>query len=491
MSADKQPDYVAALRLNCAPYETDTGEAFFFADPPLSRWLDQLQQLTQVGGRVLVIEGDAGSGKTALLRQLITRVSGGRTVCCVQGADLAEPTVVLRQLARQFALDETAHPDDLRRLIAEYCRGTAQTSQAPILLIDDAGRVPRPVLEQVLSLCGSPAETVESLRVLLFGLPGLRDELVTAGFARSDPSLIHALVVQPLDEAQTDAYLLHRLGVAGYSGASPFSRMDVRAIHESAAGLPGRINQLAHQTLLQHAWLMLPRGGRCGGESAGGRPLRFRGFSRGRWWLGAGLATVVLAAMFWWPGVSQRRGDQPPAGIVTHEATLSRADTVSAQTGGMDSGRMSLSSPAAPVSVTPPVATVGGHEAGDAKQRPVDDRPAPALKTQPAGGEAGVYRENWLRSQPPDAVTLQLVAVSQESSVHRFLKQAQLPGPTAYFHMLRNKKDLYVVVYEVYPNLAAAKAAIPALPQAIRQGGGPWPRTFASIQRDIQSGAAP
>lgn len=559
MSGENQPDYVAGLRLNRAPFETDSDEAFFFADPSLTQRLKQLQHLTEGGGHILVVEGAAGSGKTTLLQQLVRRSAATWTLCRIQGSDIVEPTVALRQLAHQFGLDETAHPDELRRLIADFCQVTARTSQLPVLIIDDAERIPRTVLEQVLNLCGSPAETVRYLRVLLFGLPGLQNSLVKAGLGHDDPSLIHALLMPPLDEGQTDAYLRYRLSVAGYSGASPFSPVEVHSIHESAAGLRGRINQLAHQTLLEHLWAV-PSHSRGGDEFAGSRPLRVRRPSRASRWMGAGVAAVVVAGIFWWTLLSPRSGDQSPTGIVTQELSLPLPDPASSREAAADSGRAPQLPPAAPVSDGAPLATVDDHheaagdpgerplplslpakrsvstasletahvtpaesaspvaplvvpdvgddggpeptsaaavapmggthqEAGDREQRPAD-RPAPVADAQPTPRESGVYSEDWLRSQPPDAVTLQLVAVSREPSLHRFLNQHQLSGPTAYFHTLRNGKDWYVVVHGVYPDRTAAEAAIPALPEAIRQGG-PWPRTFASIHSDIQAGAAP
>jgi len=87
MSGENQPDYVAGLRLNRAPFETDSDEAFFFADPSLTQRLKQLQHLTEGGGHILVVEGAAGSGKTTLLQQLVRRSAATWTLCRIQGSD--------------------------------------------------------------------------------------------------------------------------------------------------------------------------------------------------------------------------------------------------------------------------------------------------------------------------------------------------------------------------------------------------------------------
>jgi DamX protein len=95
-----------------------------------------------------------------------------------------------------------------------------------------------------------------------------------------------------------------------------------------------------------------------------------------------------------------------------------------------------------------------------------------------------------LLSQPAEAFTLQLLGVSQKSSVNRFLREHQFSQPVAYFHTFRDSKDWYVLVYGVYVDRAAAKAAIASLPEPVRKAG-PWSRSFSSIQADIQSGYSP
>jgi len=585
MNAMDEPEYVVGLRLKRAPFDTDSSDAFFFADPPLNDWLEELQDRTAAGGTILLIEDVAGSGRTTVLGQLVRRMGEAWTVCRLQGTDLFDPAAALRQMARQYGLDETAQPEQLWRLIAAYCRVSPQLSQLPVLMIDDAERIPATVLQQLLCLCGSPAETVRYLRIVLCGLPGLHDSLVKAGVAEGDPSRVQRLTMPPLQPAHTEAYLMYRLSVAGYTGPSPFSAPELQAIQDRAAGLRGRINQLAHQALLEHVWVA-PRRSPGGTESAEEPPLRPGRVSGPLRWMGAGGVALLVAGIFWWTLSSPPSDERSSTEIATQELSLPLPELGSAPEEVADTGRTPPSPRPVPGSPGTTVATAPGHEdkTGNSAEIPlplpdvpgaaitavetgeatppnapasltdlvvpdagVESTPAqnsavavapvdsvhrdtrdaepsaaalseevvatvapvegaqqdtgkgeqPAVassaevaNTRPEADTSGLYREDWLRRQPPEAVTLQLIALSQEASVHRFVKEQPLPEPTAYFHRTGKGKDLYIVVYGVYSDRAAAKAAISTLPKEMRQGP-PLPRTFASIQKDIPAGESP
>ena len=563
VGAMHEPDYVGALHLHCMPFSSEVDDSFFFSDPGLIKRLDQLQHLTQFGGMVLIVEGESGSGKTTMLRQLITRASSGWKVCHLQPADIGEPLALIRQLALHFGLNESADPYELQRLLADYCQVIEQTSQVPVVIVDDADQVTPAVFEQLLHLGASPAETVKYLRILLFGAPGLAVRVAEAVHYDGVSSLIHTLVIHPFDEAQTDAYVMYRLAVAGYSGESPFSPMEIRAIHKSAAGLPARINKLAHQTLMEHVWAS-PRHG-DGTRKSGARGRRRHAFGRMSWegrWLGAGITAFLIASLVWWIGSSYLSPDEPSDdNIVSQELVLPRPETspvdrgvtadeqrvlhsvaepalpltrpvnsgqaavVQALTGAARQQPRLLPRPAEPPELPttrarvdlPPVEAdsrvaapvVVGDAASDqndaAAESPLAQMTSPPAVAAQAKEEPprkvsavttadtddpGVNREAWLLTQPAEAFTLQLLGVSKKSSVNRFLRDYQFSEPVAYFHTYRGGKDWYVLVYGVYADRAAAKAAIGSLPGPVREIG-PWSRSFSSIQSDIQASRSP
>ena len=57
----------------------------------------------------------------------------------------------------------------------------------------------------------------------------------------------------------------------------------------------------------------------------------------------------------------------------------------------------------------------------------------------------------------------------------------------AFYTVQYQGRDYHVLVQGDYPNREAARVAIADLPAALRRGG-PWPRPFADVQREVRSG---
>ncbi len=127
--------------------------------------------------------------------------------------------------------------------------------------------------------------------------------------------------------------------------------------------------------------------------------------------------------------------------------------------------RLAARAPAtAPPAATPPPAPVG--------QQP------PPARLDPTAFSA------WLWARDPRHYTLQLLGTREESAARRFIERHELLGKAAYLHTRRAGKDWYVVVYGVYPDHTAARAAIQTLPKALR-GASPWPRRFSSLHAEV------
>lgn len=247
------PDYLASLGLQRAPFLDQIDDRFFYADPALVQRLDLLQHLIQFGDMLLGVVGPSGSGKSTLVRQLLLR--GGTTWrgCRLSGAQIPQPANLFAQLADCFGLDRNAAPDRLRGDLTRISETLRHNGQTAIVVIDDAHLLPDAALRALLEIGGTARATLKLLRIVLFSEPGLVRRLTQAGWHSPVQPLLHSVDLPNLDDHQTAAYLMYRLAAAGYSGESPFSLTEIRALHKAAGGLPGRLNVLANEMLMEHA----------------------------------------------------------------------------------------------------------------------------------------------------------------------------------------------------------------------------------------------
>lgn len=288
-AAAQAADYISALGLQCDPFAAGHDPRFFYAEPGFMQRLDLLTHLTQFSDSLLVVYGAPGSGTTTLLEQFLSHAKENWRVCRCNAAQLDSTERLLQQLAGCFGVAPDG--DDLAARLLGQWDDLREVMELPVLLIDDAHRMPAHLLQGLLSLAGDPQATAQRLRIILFGRPELGDALAQAGLAPALVPYVQTLDMPALTETQAAAYLLYRLTVAGYSGQSPFSSTEVRAIAKTAAGLPGAMNALARDALVEHQ--------SRNQAVAGHRPER-RGGGLLRLLAAAGAGAAVVVALMWW-----------------------------------------------------------------------------------------------------------------------------------------------------------------------------------------------
>ncbi len=140
--------------------------------------------------------------------------------------------------------------------------------------------------------------------------------------------------------------------------------------------------------------------------------------------------------------------------------------------------RPEVSPPAAPKppvvaapSVTPPAA------------------PTPAKAPTVSAAPVGLQGDAWLRGRNPKHLALQLLATADAAGPAQFAKRHAIPGPLASYTAVRDGKSLHILVQGDYADRASADAAIQRLPRAVRDGG-PWPRSFASVQQALPAASS-
>ena len=280
------PDYLEALSLYCAPYENRLDPKFFYAGTALMQRLDLLTHLTQFGESVVVVTGPPGSGKSTLMSRFVDQANSQWRLCVLDGSEMEQMTVRLSQALR---IDAAANENDL---VSRWA-AQADASQLLVVLIDNAEQLDQPACNRLCGLLSQPQG--ERIRIVLFGSQDIQQRVKQALEERACSRTTQMLEVPRLSAEETSSYLMYRLAVAGFSGESPFTATEVRAICKAADGRPAEINRLAHDALADHqarASSRPPLATRTSGRRQ--RPL----------WLSASLGILVVAAYVGWQRLS-------------------------------------------------------------------------------------------------------------------------------------------------------------------------------------------
>src|SRR5690606_20827585 len=110
-----------------------------------------------------------------------------------------------------------------------------------VLIIDEAQNLSNDALEQVRLLTNLETPTQKLLQIILLGQPELRDVLGQPELRQLAQRITARYHLTPLSADETEAYVRHRLNVAGCS-RFPFTRLALRRLHQHSGGVPRLIN---------------------------------------------------------------------------------------------------------------------------------------------------------------------------------------------------------------------------------------------------------
>lgn len=203
------------------------------------------------GGGFVQLTGEVGTGKTTLSRLLLEQLPAQTQVALILNPHLS-PIELLETICEELHLDVEGRRGSRKRLLdllnTHLLRAYAE-GQRVVLIIDEAQELSRAALEQVRMLTNLETPTQKLLQIVLLGQPELRELLQRPELRQLAQRITARYHLTPLDAAETEAYLHHRLAVAG-SRRFPFTRLAVRTIHARSGGVPRLINVIADRALL-------------------------------------------------------------------------------------------------------------------------------------------------------------------------------------------------------------------------------------------------
>jgi len=196
-----------------------------------------------------VLTGEAGVGKTCVLRLLEHRLNPSRARVTYLHHATVSPRDFYRQLSMALGLEPKAHPSAMFRRLQAHIEDLADEQKVhPVLLLDEAQLMPNSMLEQLHILLNYRMDSRAFLSVILIGLPELRERLARNLLASLSARLPVRVHLESLPAEQVNNYLRHRLRAAG-STQDVFSEDAVLCIREATGGVVRKIDVLARHGL--------------------------------------------------------------------------------------------------------------------------------------------------------------------------------------------------------------------------------------------------
>jgi type II secretory pathway predicted ATPase ExeA/protein involved in polysaccharide export with SLBB domain len=246
------PIYSSFYGLRERPFTLTPDPRFLYLSGRQREALSSLKYGLTTAHGFMLMTGEAGCGKTTMLRAALSGLEGSKTKCVLVNNPTLSRADFYELLARAFGFSEEAASskarflEELQRLLEERVERGVSTG----LVIDEAQSMPSELLEEVRLLGNIESTSAKLLNIVLAGQPELLERLRDPLLDALKQRIALRCELKRFDSAETAAYIAGRLRIAGGLPQDIFTRESVLMIHDATGGLPRTVNVLCENALI-------------------------------------------------------------------------------------------------------------------------------------------------------------------------------------------------------------------------------------------------
>lgn len=241
--------YLKLYHLNAKPFQITTDPRFLWLGEKHSEALATLKYGILEDKGFLLLTGDVGTGKTALIKLLIKTIHVSAIVATIPDPGL-DPLDFFNILAEEFRMDrQFASKGDFLIQFKQFLLKAYSSEKKVLLIIDEAQRLHHDLLEQIRLLSNIELEHRKLINIFFVGQTEFNQTLMEERNKAVRQRITVHHHIEPLSEAETLQYIQHRLKIAGGRGEI-FTHDAMRRIHVFSSGYPRLINIICDHALL-------------------------------------------------------------------------------------------------------------------------------------------------------------------------------------------------------------------------------------------------
>jgi general secretion pathway protein A len=250
------------------PFTLTPDPRFLYRSESHEEAITLLRQAIRRKEGFIVLTGDIGTGKTTTCRALLEQLDAS-----VFTSLILNPFLSVEELLREVLLDfgvvsregvrsgriSTASKHELISTLHDFLLSLMPIHGSAVLIIDEAQHLSTQVLEQIRIISNLETNESKLLQIVLVGQLNLLDVLAAAEMRQLDQRISIRAALKPLNRAEVEAYIAHRLWVARGSTAVSFEPAALDRVHAYTGGVPRIINLLCDRSLMQSAQMRVNR----------------------------------------------------------------------------------------------------------------------------------------------------------------------------------------------------------------------------------------
>lgn len=243
--------YTQFFGLNEKPFAITPDPRYLFMSERHGEGLAHLVYGVTESGGFIQLTGEVGTGKTTLVRTLLSQLPEKVDVALILNPNLTA-LEFLTAICEELHINLPQERNSTKALVDAlnwHLLAAHSAGRRTILLIDEAQNLSVDVLEQLRLLTNLETAKQKLLQIILIAQPELRDKLAQNNMRQLAQRVTGRYHLEPLSKEESVRYIDHRLRVAGALGEI-FDEPAKREVFRLAGGIPRIMNVICDRALL-------------------------------------------------------------------------------------------------------------------------------------------------------------------------------------------------------------------------------------------------
>ena len=241
--------YLNYFGLREAPFNLTPDPKFFFNSEHHREALAGLYYGINSKKGFIVVTGEVGTGKTTVIRKLLRNLEATHRSVFIFNTLLTFDEL-FEAILRDLDLEPAPGRVAMHQQLNDYLLDQVKRGNIVSLLIDEAQNLGEESLEAVRLLSNLETDREKLLQIILIGQPELDVKLNGRSLRQLKQRVSLWCRLNRLTQAEMEAYIAHRLAIAGYEGPEIFPKTSLQTIWQQSAGTPRLINSICDNALL-------------------------------------------------------------------------------------------------------------------------------------------------------------------------------------------------------------------------------------------------
>jgi len=256
--------YESFYGLTARPFDLTPDPRFLVVTEVHQEALSNLEYAIASRKGIALLVGEAGTGKTTVIRAAIEKQS--ERIHCVH---LHNPALTraefVEMLAKQFSLSDSARTSKTHMLLEleHLLKERRAAGETTVLVVDEAQSLPSELLDEIRLLSNIETADQKLVCLIVAGQPEIAARLNGPTFRQFKQRIALRCQLRPLNLNESVGYIAGRIRSAGGVPSQVFTREAVVMVYEHSRGIPRVMNVLADNALV-------------GGFAAQERPVRMQ-----------------------------------------------------------------------------------------------------------------------------------------------------------------------------------------------------------------------